>query len=116
MKNLIICLALFLVSSNYGFANNGSPSTAIESKYNVSKIFYNDFEEELLFVDFEMLGSNIFTISILKDELLLMEDDVRDLPDNTIYEINLDLIQPGSYTLEIVTEYNIRIIKEIVID
>lgn len=116
MKNLFLCLGILMSTSFSSFANNGSPSNNVATKYNVSKIFYNDFEEELLFVDFEMLGADIFSISILKEELLIMEDDVRDLPSNTIYEINLDHIEPGGYTLEIITEENIRIIKEFVID
>lgn len=82
----------------------------------LTEIFYSDFESDLLYIDFKAVGDRVTQLNILKDDNLMMEDDVTDLPDNTIYELNLDVLRQGNYTVELVCEQGITIRKRIVIE
>jgi len=82
----------------------------------LSEIFYNDNENQLLFIDFQAIGDQVSQLNILKDDELMMEDDVSDLPANTIYELNLEVLRNGNYTVELVCEQGIKIRKEIIIE
>ena len=52
-------------------------------------------------------------LNIYRDGKLMMEDDITDLPNNSIYEINTQVIRKGTYTVELVTKGDIKIRKEI---
>ena len=64
--------------------------------------FYVDEENKIYFIDFEKLNVNLSTI-IVKDEngKVLVNDDVVDLPVNTIYEIDFSEYGMGEYQVEI---------------
>jgi len=103
-------------------ANNGTP-TNVEptvkeptSPIAFSKIFYSDYANTTLFVDFEALGGQFTQLNILREDELMLEDNVSDLPTNTIYEINLEVLRAGEYTLELETPEGIKVIKEFVIN
>ena len=82
----------------------------------LSEIFYNDNENQLLFIDFQAIEDQVSQLNILKNDELMMEDDVSDLPANTIYELNLEVLREGNYTIELVCGQGIKIRKEIVIE
>jgi len=64
--------------------------------------FYVDEENKVYFIDFEKLNVNLSTI-IVKNEKgeVLVNDDVVDLPVNTIYEIDFSEYGVGEYQVEI---------------
>lgn len=120
MKNLLsFAIALLMCTSL--FAYNGIPlddeTIVIANPTNttipVNNIFFEDNDNSVLFIDFEALAVEITNINILRDKAFMMEDDVTDLPGNTIYEINLDIIRKGKYTVELVTAEGIVVHKNI---
>jgi len=78
-----------------------------------SKIFFNGIDENTLFIDFEAVNDPIASISLYRDTEVMMNDDVSDLPLNVIYEVNLDIMRSGEYTLVIETADGIKIHKDI---
>ena len=124
MKNpLVICtLAFAMVLPSFSFASGTPVNTIVEkltsdgSKNSLAKVFFSDEEEGTLFIDFEAMGDRIISVNILSNNQLMLEDDVRDLPGNVIYEINLKVLREGTYTIELVTDQSIKIQKNIVID
>ncbi len=76
-------------------------------------IFFNDSDNSILFIDFQAVSDKIINVNILLDEVLMMEDEVTDVPVNTIYEINLDVIRSGKYIVELVTESGIVVHQDL---
>ncbi|MEO1518044.1 MAG: hypothetical protein AAFV95_23695 [Bacteroidota bacterium] len=123
MKINLVTIAMALVMALPSYADTGGPvvessagllhETGISSLANV---FFVDKEEETLFIDFEAINDRIVMLNILSGDKLMMEDDVRDLPANVIYEVNLGVFRNGQYTIELVTDQSIKIQKNIVID
>lgn len=110
---LCVCSSIF---SNNGIPTNPSVSATAATDYPLDKIFYNDFENHYVFVDFETITDDLVTINLWRADKLMMEDDVTDLPGNAIYEFNTDLFRSGDYTIELVTLGGVKIHKIITIE
>ncbi len=110
---MTLCLSFFATAHN-GDPVNTEPNSSATIILN--NIFISDYEGEALFIDFEAVADLIVTLNIIKDKEIMMGDDVQDLPGNTIYEINLDIMRAGTYTVELVTREGISIQKELIID
>ena len=115
MKVSFLSLLFVCLISNVAMADTAK-SVPANAPLDLSEIFYNDNENQLLFIDFQAIGDQVSLLNILKDDELMMEDDVSDLPDNTIYELNLEVLRNGNYTVELVCKDGIKIRKEIVIE
>lgn len=64
--------------------------------------FYTDEENKLYFIDFEKINFNLSEIIVKNDKGdILIQDDVLDLPVNTIYEIDLSEYSAGNYHVEL---------------
>jgi len=64
--------------------------------------FYTDEENQLYFIDFEKINHNLCVIVVKNDDGdILIQDDVLDLPVNTIYEIDLSEYGAGDYHVEL---------------
>ncbi len=64
--------------------------------------FYKDEENKLYFIDFEKINFNLSEIIVKNDNgEILLQDDVLDLPVNTIYEIDLSEYAAGDYHVEL---------------
>ena len=121
MKSRILFLFTLLFFCFTTQANNGTPSTvsvyaSAPTEYSLDRIFYNDFENDYVFVDFESITDDLLQVNLLRDNVLMMEDDVSDLPGNAIYELNTDLFRSGDYTIELVTFQGVKIYKKIKIE
>ncbi|MEM1319792.1 MAG: hypothetical protein AAGG75_06010 [Bacteroidota bacterium] len=123
MKVLSLYVVMTLMAVLPGYANTGvvgpydPPMEGIgDGTVSLSAIFFEDIEGELLFIDFEAIGDGIVQLNILKGQGLMLQDDVTDLPANTIYELNLEVFRSGTYTIELVTDKDIKIHKEITIE
>lgn len=116
---LSFTIALITISSL--FAANGNPTETApvlvanpnNTSFIVQNIFFSDYDNAILFIDFQALPDQILNINILRDDAVMMEDEVTDLPLNTIYELNLDVIRAGKYIVELVTAEGIVVHKEI---
>ena len=118
LTNLLVSLSICFTLN----ATNGIPEPfkmletfKISEKYNIDNVFFSDNENELLFIDFEVVTDDLLMLNIWRNGKLMMEDDVTDLPNNTIYEINTKVIRKGIYTIELVTSRDIKIRKEIMV-
>ena len=121
MNSRIPFLFLLLCAFSAIHANNGNPanpdvSATAETNYSLDRIFYNDFENHYVFVDFETITDDVTQVNLLRDDQLMMEDVVTDLPGNAIYELNTDLFRAGNYTIELITLQGVKIYKEITIE
>jgi hypothetical protein len=63
---------------------------------------YADAENQLYYIDFEKLRVNLNAV-VLRDEQgnMVLEDEVFDLPVNTIYELDFSKLPAGKYFLEL---------------
>lgn len=75
--------------------------------------FHTDQDLRLLYIDFEALGGKMSHLVIKRNDntVILEEDHLFDLPANTIYEVNLQKLEKGSYFVELHT-YTDDVIKE----
>jgi len=65
--------------------------------------YYQDVDNQLFLIDFETLNYNIFEI-VLRDrntDRIIYQEDVFDLPVNSIYEFDYSTYLEGEYTLEL---------------
>ncbi len=123
MKKIFLSLSMTLSLFSFVFANNGDPvipttntATTTTAGVSLDKIFLSDYEGAAMYVDFEAVADQIVEVNLLKENKLVLEDDVRDLPSNTIYELNLSILGTGKYTLVLMTKDGIGIQKSILID
>ena len=123
MKIKILIAALAFAWALPSYAHSGAPIPKVVDgrlsggeKGLLSNVFFKDDQGEVLFIDFDAIGDSIVRINLFSGDKLMMEDDVRDLPDNVIYEINLAILRQGDYTIELVTDQSIKIQKTFVID
>lgn len=114
---------LLLAFSLSGMANTGNPvdqsstiKTLLSPTYSFSNIFFEDNEGEMLFVDFSAIDDDIKTIKMIRGEQLMLEDNVTDLPADAIYEFSFETVKPGIYTIEITTNQEIKIRKDVIIE
>ncbi len=121
MKKSTLIIALLLGSLTSSFATNGIPEIYKSSRFTIPaghtfyNIFFTDDANSKLFIDFAEVAEQLELLNIWRSKTLMLEDQISDLPGDTIYELNLDVIRAGTYTIELVTEHGIRIQKEIVI-
>lgn len=69
---------------------------------------FHDEENNFYYIDFETFKVNISDI-VIKDEAnkIVFEEDVFDLPVNTIYELDMNNFKAGKYRIELRTFTNI---------
>ncbi len=108
MKRLFFTSCIVFFAFTHSFSQS---STSINSKhFDLIEInsdnwsFYSNDDSQLFYIDFEKLTFNISDI-ILKDAdgNMVFEDDVLDLPVNTIYELDLSKYESGLYEVELRT-------------
>lgn len=117
MKNLILTTAILFTLPLFVFANPSiDPDPTTATLYKAEKIFYNNDANDLLFVDLETINHQVVQINVLKNDVVVMEEDVAELPQNTIHEVELTLLDKGTYTVEIVTlDKMVSITKQVTI-
>jgi len=104
------------------FAGNSTnhpidPPTGTVAASEFSKLFFSDYDNTLLFIDFAAMSIQFTKISIFQNNTIVMEEDLSDLLPSTIYEVNLDqLNKSNTYVLKLETADGITINKEFVIN
>ena len=117
-KIAVMCLVLFFGITGGLSAQNAAKSTAKTDK-KVSAILsqaisapsqkedwtiFHDAETNLYYIDFETIKVNISDVVIRDEEnKVIFEDDVFDLPVNTIYELDMNAFKAGKYRIELRT-------------
>lgn len=109
MYRTICFFALFLVFSSFSLS---AQSMASVGKIDMEIInldeteadwsFYADEESKTYYIDFEKLSFNLSEI-VVKDATgtIVVQEDVLDLPVNTIFELDFGNFQSGKYIIEL---------------
>ena len=64
--------------------------------------FYLDSESKVYYIDFETISVNLSDMRLFDEEgHLVREDELWDLPVNTIYEIDFSKYKSGNYQIEL---------------
>ena len=109
MRNLI---ALFILtfSSNLLFAqasaDNSRGFTAkgiiLAEVDDLDWSIYNDEENSIYYIDFEKINFNLSEVVILNEEnQIVFQEEVFDLPVNTIYEVDFKPFGSGKFKIEL---------------
>ena len=122
MKNYISIIAVFILTNltvlandSYNNIHSSDPITTTNETI-INNAFYSNGTNDLVFIDFEDIKLTIYTINIIQNDMTIMEEDVKGLPQNTIHEIDLTIFEKGKYTLELVTQDDIKISKNFIIE
>lgn len=121
-KIALVCLVLSLGFFTGVSAQNATVSTAKTAKEVATLLtqpsttststqdwtIFHDEENNFYYIDFETFKVNISDI-VIKDEAnkVVFEEDVFDLPVNTIYELDMNNFEAGKYRIELRTFTNI---------
>ena len=75
--------------------------------------FHTNKENKLLYIDFETLGGKMsrLVLKSAQEQVVVEDNHLFDLPVNTIYEVNLENLERGSYFVELYT-YDHQVIKK----
>ena len=108
---IFLCTINFSLQAQQSFADfsNETVEIIVETDEDLTeKVFFTDTEHSLFFIDFEAIGEMPLELTIKQDNAIVLQEDVADLPANTIFEINLSILQLDKpYVLEIKTELGI---------
>lgn len=121
-KIALVCLVLSLGFFTSVSAQNATVSSAKTAKEVATLLtqpkttstttedwtIFHDEENNFYYIDFETFKVNISDI-VIKDEAnkVVFEEDVFDLPVNTIYELDMNNFKAGKYCIELRTFTNI---------
>ncbi len=102
---IAIMLNVSLLSAQSSVSTSNMMSFAgesLEALENSTRSVYTDQENKICFIDFQNLNINLNEIIVRdKSGKVVMEDKVFDLPVDTIYEIHLDQLKGGEYSVEL---------------
>ena len=74
------------------------------SKTLLEEIFFTNPEKTTYYIDFEATKTQVAQLQLWKDqETLVVNETTNDLPYNTIYELNIATLDPGTYSIELTT-------------
>ena len=125
---ILISILFFYWTSTAVFAQKETISTPINKKVDwthfekelekESKSFYRSKNGAILFIDFKILGEKMERLELKSNEnkVIYTDNNLFDLPDNTIYELNLEKLERGSYFVELSTFEDNIIHKKIIIN
>lgn len=108
---LVIVTALFALF----FVINSASAQLLSVKNNLRKqisfnesaktdwTVYCDHDNRMIYIDFEKINTNLSTVTVKDNEgrTLFKDENLWQLPVNTIYEIDCDRYNKGDYTLEL---------------
>ena len=120
MKKITLTITAGFLFFNLLLAHTGDPkvptkTAKTEVNISLNDIFLSDYDGLTLFVDFEAITDDVLTVNVKQDGALIMSDDVQDLPCTTIYELDLEQMKPGNYSVELKTAQGITIQKDLLV-
>lgn len=107
MKMLTFCFVVILLSI-FASVLNSKPvinlkDLGILSAKHFAHIFYLNELGNILLIDFDILNDRVQTVKITKNGEFVKTEDVSELPEDSIYELDLNLLSKGKYTIELIT-------------
>jgi len=117
---LTFCFIIILLSTIISVATSKSVIKLTNANplndYNLSNIFYLNEIGNTLFIDFDVIEDKLEKVSVLKGSKILLFKDISELPPDIIYELDLSTLSADSYTVEITTDNETKIRKEVAIN
>ncbi len=78
--------------------------------------FYIDEEQDIYYIDFEKINVNLNDLKVINESgEVVLEDNLYELPVNTIYELDLSTFPKGTYEVSLRTFTGV-ISKEVMLD
>jgi hypothetical protein len=98
---LLLSGTTFLGAQSLAHSTNGSEARPAQVNQE-DKVIFADQSNKTFFIDFERINVNLSGI-VVKDILggVVFKDEVANLPVDTIYELNLSRMSPGTYDIEL---------------
>ena len=98
---LLLSGTTFLGAQSLAHTTNGSEARPAQVNQE-DKVIFADQSNKTFFIDFECINVNLSGI-VVKDILggVVFKDEVANLPVDTIYELNLSRMSPGTYDIEL---------------
>jgi len=126
MERLILVLTFVFVSSlscqlfaQSSTSVNADKLDAVSNLLNLNNTdwsYYIDDEQHIYYIDFEKINVNLNDIKVKNDAgEVVLEDQLYELPVNTIYELDLSTFPKGKYQVELRTFTGV-ISKEVALD
>ena len=95
----------FISAQSSASLNESRPNIIDPSQFSIGTdewTFYLDKENKVYYIDFESISVNLSDIKVFNQNgELVISDKLCDLPVNTIYELNIGDLKPGSYKVEL---------------
>ena len=112
---VVILLSIFASVLNsksvINLKNSGFLSTA-----HFAHIFYFNDLGNILLIDFDIIGDQIKTVKISKNGEVVKAEDVSEMPEDSVYELNLNFLSKGKYTVELISNTHQSITNELKIN
>lgn len=116
LRNLVLTACMFCSLSIFA-SNPNIPPTGKSETSALSKLFISDYDNSMLFIDFEVVNIKFIKLTIFQNDALVLEEDISELLPSTIYEVNFDqLNKSNTYVLKLETVDGFSINKEFVIN
>ena len=120
MKMLTFCFIVILLSIFASILNSkpviNLKNFGILSAKHFAHIFYLNEFGNILLIDFDILADRIQTVKITKNGEFVKTEDVSGLPENSIYELDLNSLSKGKYIIELITNTHQSITNELKIN
>lgn len=117
---LTFCFVIILISTFTSLATSKSVIKLTDSgdldDYHLSHIFYLNDIGNLLFIDFDVIEEDLAKVRILKEDSIVLQEDITELPSDIIYELDLSAFKADNYTVELITSNKTKIRKEVAIN
>jgi len=116
LRTLVVMTCMFCSLTIFA-GNPTNPPTGKAETSVFSKLFMSDYENSMLFIDFEVVNIKFIKLTIFQNDALVVEEDISDLLSSTIYEVNFDQLNKShTYVLKLETADGFTINKEFVIN
>ena len=120
MEILTFCFIVILLSI-FTSVLNSKPVISLKnlgllSAAHFTHIFYFNDLGNILLIDFDILDDRVQTVKIIRNGEFVKAEDVSELPEDSIYELDLNLFSKGKYTIELITNTQQSITNDIAIN
>ncbi|MFK7775601.1 MAG: hypothetical protein AB8F94_25890 [Saprospiraceae bacterium] len=120
MKMLTFCFVVILISIFTSILNSkpviNFKHLGVLSAKHFAHIFYLNELGNILLIDFGILADRIQTVKVTKNGEFVKADDVSELPEDSIYELDLNSFSRGKYIIELITNTHQSITNELKIN
>ena len=121
LRNLILTACMFcsltIFASNSNNPTTDNPPTEKAETSVFSKLFMSDYDNSMLFIDFQVVNIKFTKLTIFQNDDIVIEEDISDLSPSTIYEVSFDQLNKShTYVLKLETADGFTINKEFVIN